>query len=83
VLVPASNGTINRELSALSRAYTLDAKHQHLTYRPYIEELDEHEGVRSGFFEDHQFLAVRSALPEHLRPVSTLALLRAGECPKS
>jgi hypothetical protein len=34
--------------------------------------LEEHN-VRKGFFEHDQFLAMRTALPEYLRPVLTFA----------
>jgi len=39
---------------------------------PYIPMLKE-SNVRKGFFEDHEFFALRDGLPVHLRPVVTFA----------
>jgi integrase len=56
----ASNAEINRELSALGRAYSLARKT--VTVRPSIPKLKE-AAPRSGFFEDEQFEAVCRHLP--------------------
>lgn len=68
------NATINRELSALKKAF-------HLAYRctpakiaqvPYIPMLKENN-VRKGFIEQEQYLSLKEALPDHLKPVLTFA----------
>jgi len=71
----AANGTINRELAALSKAYKLAAKYQVLAHRPYIEKLSEAGRARQGFFEAEDFLAVRARLPRHLQPVATFGFI--------
>lgn len=66
--------TINRELSALRRMFTLAVKGGKLLVRPHIPMLAE-RNVRTGFFERAMFEAVRAALPEPLRPIATFAYL--------
>jgi integrase len=68
----ASAGEINRELAALKRMFTLAVKANKLMVRPHIPMLEE-RNVRTGFFERDEFEAVRSNLPEALRPVLTFA----------
>jgi integrase len=70
----ASNGEINRELSALKRMYTLAVQAGKLHGKPYIPMLQENN-VRRGFFEREQFESVRRALPAPLRPVVAFAYL--------
>jgi integrase len=70
----ASNGEINRELSAVKRAYNLAVQGGKLIHRPYIPMLKENN-VRKSFFELEQFEDVRRHLPEHLRPVVTFAYI--------
>jgi integrase len=71
---PASNGTINRELALLRRAFNLakQATPPKVGTVPFIPMLAENN-VRKGFFEHDAFLAVRRALPEEIRPVITFA----------
>ena len=72
----AANATINRELAALKRAYTLAtrATPPKLHAAPYIALLQEHN-VRTGFFERDQFEAVRRHLPAALQPLVTVAYI--------
>lgn len=70
----AANAEINRELSALKRMYTLSVQAGKLHGKPYIPMLQE-DNIRRGFFEPHQFEAVRAHLPARLRPVVTFAYL--------
>jgi len=70
----AANATINRDLSALKRMFSLGAKctPPKVAQVPYIPMLAE-DNTRTGFFEHGQFLALRQALPEEYRPIITLA----------
>jgi hypothetical protein len=74
----ASNAEINRELSALKRAYALALRAGKLITKPYIPTLKE-DNVRTGFFEREQFECVRQHLPEHVKPVVTLCLYHRME----
>ena len=68
----ASNASINRELSALKRMFTLAIQANKFTWRPYIPTLEENN-ARQGFLEHGAFVALRGALPEYLRdPVTFL-----------
>ncbi len=59
----AANGTVNRDLAALSRMFTLAIQAERLSNRPYIPRLEEAE-PRQGFMEHPEYLAIR----EHLLP---------------
>ena len=77
----AANATINRELSALKRMYNLGMQAEKIFRKPYIPMLEENN-VRQGFFERAEFLALRAALPDYLKPVVTFAYFtgwRRGE----
>ena len=77
----AANGTINRELSAIKRMFSLGIQAEKIFRKPYVPMLAEHN-VRQGFFERAEFLALRAALPDHLKPVVTFAYFtgwRRGE----
>lgn len=68
----AANATINRELAALKRMFTLAVQAGRLIQQPYIPLLAE-DNVRKGFFERAQFEAVRAQLPTPLQAVATFA----------
>jgi integrase len=72
--VEAANGTINRELAALKRMFSLAVKAEKLYRIPHIPKLEE-RNVRHGFFEREQFETVRRHLPEYVRSVVTFAYI--------
>ncbi len=70
----AANGSINRELAALKRAFTLATRAGKLGSAPYIPLLEENNS-RRGFLDHGSFLALREGLPAYLRdPVTFLYL---------
>ena len=68
----AANATINRELAALKRMYTLAVRARKLVTRPHIPLLAE-DNARTGFFERDQFVAVRARLTPVLQAIATTA----------
>lgn len=70
----AANGTINRELAALKRMFSLAINGEKLHHAPHIPSLRENN-VRKGFFEREQFEAVSRRLPEYARPIVTFAYI--------
>ena len=68
----AANTTINRELAALKRMFSLAIKRGRLLHGPYIPLLQE-DNVRQGFFERQQFEDVRAHLHRDLQGLVTLA----------
>ena len=68
----ASNATINRELAALRRMFTLAVDARKLLARPKVRLLRE-DNARQGFFEREQFVAVLGHLSAPLRAVATFA----------
>ena len=78
---PPTNATINRELSALKRMFTLGSQAGRVRAVPYISKLEENN-VRTGFFTHYEYLSLREALPDYLRPVVAFAYytgMRKGE----
>jgi len=70
----AANGSINRELAALKRAFTLATRAGKLGSAPYISLLEENNS-RRGFLDHGGFLALRDGLSTHLKdPVTFLYL---------
>ncbi len=70
----AANGTINRELAALKRAFRLADIAQMVARVPHISLLKE-AAPRKGFFEADQFERVLQHLPERIRPVIEAAYI--------
>jgi site-specific recombinase XerD len=68
----AANSTINTELAALSRMFTLAMRAGKAAGKPYIGKL-EANNARKGFFERDQFEAVLKHLPENLKPLAETA----------
>jgi integrase len=76
----AANGTINREVALLKRAFTLAIRSGAVHAKPYIPMLKEAK-PRQGFFEADQFAAVLAHLPEPLRPMVAFAFLTGWRIP--
>lgn len=69
-----ANATINRELSAMKRAFNIAYRctPSKVAQVPYVPMLKEHN-VRKGFIEYDGYLALKTALPDYLKPVLTFA----------
>jgi len=77
----AANASINRELAALKRTFSLAVEDGRLSHRPYIPRLEE-DNARQGFVDHGAFVSLRSNLSEYLRdPITYLYLSgwRLGE----
>lgn len=59
----AGAATVNRDLAALSRMFTLAIQAGRLSTKPHIPRLPEPQ-ARQGFFEHGHYLAVRAKLPD-------------------
>lgn len=78
-----ATATINRELTALKRMFSLGARAQPplVTTVPYIPLL-KGEKVRKGFFEDEDYRALLAVVPPHVRVAVAIGFwtgLRQGE----
>jgi integrase len=68
----AKNATINRELAALKRMFSLAVQAGKLSFKPYIPTLEENN-ARQGFLDYGSFLVLRENLPENRKdPVTFL-----------
>jgi len=70
----AANATINRELAALKRMFSLAVQAGKLSHKPHIPTLEENN-ARQGFLDHGICLSLRNGLPAHLKdPVTFLYL---------
>jgi integrase len=77
----AANASINRELAALKRMFSLAVEDGRLSHSPYIPTLEE-DNARQGFVDHGAFVSLRTSLSEYLRdPITFLYLSgwRLGE----
>jgi integrase len=74
----SANGTINRELTSIKRAFSLGVETGKIQFKPYIPMLKENN-TRKGFFERPQFDTLLSKLTGHgrdyLRPMLRFAYI--------
>lgn len=78
----AANGTINRELSTLSKMLRLAYEHGKLQRPPIVKKLREAD-ARAGFVPHEQFNMIRRHLPDELKVAMTVAYTfgwRSGRC---
>jgi integrase len=77
----AANASINRELAALKRMFSLAVEDGRLNHSPYIPTLEE-DNARQGFVDHGAFVSLRTHLAEYLQdPIAFLYLSgwRLGE----
>jgi integrase len=65
----AANSSINRELAALRRMFSLARQGEDLVYSPHIQQLDESDDVRQGFLNPGEFVKLHDNLPAYLKPI--------------
>src|SRR5579885_125487 len=80
--IGCADATINRELAALRHAFHLALRNTPplVAAVPHFSLLTE-RNRRMGFFEYHEFAAVRDHLPDYLRPVMTTAFFTGWRVP--
>jgi integrase len=76
----ASNGEINRELTALKRMFSLAIQAGHLFAKPHIPMLKENN-IRAGFFEREQADSVKNHLAQHFRGIPAFAYITGWRTP--
>jgi hypothetical protein len=76
----AAAATINRELAALKRAFSLAEDAGRVAQRPRFSLLHE-DNARAGFFEPEQFAALLNVLPGYLKPVAQTAYITGWRVP--
>lgn len=79
----AAPATINRELSALKRLFSLGARQTPplVLQTPHIPRLKE-DNIRTGYFSQEEFMALRGVAPDHLKVAASIAYwtgMRLGE----
>ncbi len=74
-------GTVNQELAALRRMFSLAVKLRLITLdqKPWIQLL-RLRNARKGFFEKDQYESVKRALPEPYRPIVTTMFITGWRC---
>lgn len=70
----AENGTINRELAAIRRAFNLGVEHEKIALKPHISTLKENN-VRKGFLEREQLDELIRYLRPHNQPVALFGFI--------
>lgn len=77
----AQNGTVNRELATVRRAFRLGLRSGRILMLPRMDFLKE-DNVRKGFFDEELIQKLLAELPEELRPLVVFAYftgMREGE----
>jgi integrase len=69
----APNSTINKEVALLRRSYNLAKRAGKVATVPLLPARLTENNVRKGFFEREEFLRLRAALPDEIKPVVTFA----------
>jgi hypothetical protein len=70
----ASNTSVNRELSALKRMFSLAVQAEKLSSKPYIPAFAENN-ARQGFLDHGSFFTLKEHLPDYLKdPITFLSL---------
>jgi site-specific recombinase XerD len=69
----AAPATVQIELMALRRMFTLAVRAGRLPQSPHVETMGPLNNARQGFFEEVDFTALLAELPDYLRPVMRFA----------
>ncbi|MGD0991735.1 MAG: site-specific integrase [Gemmatimonadales bacterium] len=69
----AAPATIQIELMALRRMFTIAVRAGRLPQSPHVETMGPLNNARQGFFEEADFTALLTELPDYLRPVMLFA----------